>query len=32
VKLSQIFTAPNQLTLLRMIFVSFIVTYLLDGQ
>jgi cardiolipin synthase (CMP-forming) len=32
VKLSQIFTAPNQLTLLRMIFVPFIVIYLVDGR
>jgi cardiolipin synthase len=32
VKLSQIFTAPNQLTLLRMIFVPFIVIYLVDGH
>ena len=31
-KLSQIFTAPNQLTLLRMIFVPFIVIDLVDGQ
>ena len=31
-KLSQIFTAPNQLTLLRMIFVPFIVIYLVDGH
>ena len=30
-KLSQIFTAPNQLTLLRMIFVPFIVIHLVDG-
>jgi cardiolipin synthase len=32
VKLSQIFTAPNQLTLMRMIFVPFIVIYLVDGH
>jgi cardiolipin synthase len=32
VKLSQIFTAPNQLTLLRLIFVPFIVIHLLDGH
>jgi cardiolipin synthase len=32
VKLSQIFTAPNQLTLLRMIFVPFIVIELVDGR
>lgn len=31
-KLSQIFTAPNQLTLLRMIFVPFIVINLVDGH
>jgi cardiolipin synthase len=31
-KLSQIFTAPNQLTLLRMIFVPFIVIELVDGH
>ena len=31
-KLSQIFTAPNQLTLLRMIFVPFIVIQLVDGH
>ena len=31
-KLSQIFTAPNQLTLLRMIFVPFIVIHLVDGK
>ena len=31
-KLSQVFTAPNQLTLLRMIFVPFIVIDLVDGQ
>ena len=31
-KLSQIFTAPNQLTLLRMIFVPFIVIHLVDGH
>jgi cardiolipin synthase (CMP-forming) len=32
VKPSQIFTAPNQLTLLRMVFVPFIVIYLVDGK
>jgi phosphatidylglycerophosphate synthase len=32
VKLSQIFTAPNQLTLLRMVFVPFIVIELVDGR
>jgi cardiolipin synthase (CMP-forming) len=32
VRLSQIFTAPNQLTLLRMIFVPFIVIHLVDGR
>ncbi len=31
-KLSQIFTAPNQLTLLRMIFVPFIVIQLVEGR
>jgi cardiolipin synthase (CMP-forming) len=31
-KFSQIFTAPNQLTLLRMIFVPFIVIELVDGH
>ena len=31
-KLSQLFTAPNQLTLLRMIFVPFIVIELSDGH
>lgn len=31
-KLSEIFTAPNQLTLLRMIFVPFIVIHLVDGH
>ena len=31
-RLSQIFTAPNQLTLLRMIFVPFIVIHLVDGR
>ena len=31
-KLSQIFTAPNQLTLLRMMFVPFIVIHLVDGH
>jgi cardiolipin synthase (CMP-forming) len=32
VKLSTIFTAPNQLTLLRMIFVPFIVIHLVEGR
>src|SRR5262252_10128334 len=32
VKLSEVFTAPNQLTLLRMIFVPFIVIHLVDGH
>ncbi len=31
-KLSEIFTAPNQLTLLRMVFVPFIVIELVDGH
>ena len=31
-KLSQILTAPNQLTLLRMIFVPFIVIHLVEGR
>ena len=31
-KLSQLFTAPNQLTLLRMIFVPFIVIHLVEGR
>ena len=31
-KLSQVFTAPNQLTLLRMIFVPFIIIHLVDGH
>jgi len=31
-KLSQVFTAPNQLTLLRMIFVPFIVIHLVEGH
>ncbi len=31
-RLSQIFTAPNQLTLLRMVFVPFIVIHLVDGR
>ncbi|HTW56859.1 MAG TPA: CDP-alcohol phosphatidyltransferase family protein [Terriglobales bacterium] len=31
-KVSHIFTAPNQLTLLRMIFVPFIVIHLVDGR
>jgi cardiolipin synthase len=32
VKISQILTAPNQLTLLRMIFVPFIVIHLVEGH
>jgi cardiolipin synthase len=32
VKLSQLFTAPNQLTLLRMIFVPFIIINLVGGH
>jgi cardiolipin synthase len=32
VKLSQILTAPNQLTLLRMVFVPFIVIHLVEGR
>jgi len=32
VKLSQVLTAPNQLTLLRMIFVPFIVIHLVEGR
>ena len=31
-KFSQLFTAPNQLTLLRMVFVPFIVIELVDGH
>lgn len=31
-KFSEIFTAPNQLTLLRMIFVPFIVIHLVEGR
>lgn len=31
-KFSQIFTAPNQLTLLRMVFVPFVVIHLVDGH
>lgn len=31
-RLSQVFTAPNQLTLLRMIFVPFVVIHLVDGH
>jgi cardiolipin synthase len=31
-RLSQLFTAPNQLTLLRMVFVPFIVIELVDGR
>jgi cardiolipin synthase len=32
VKLSNLFTAPNQLTLLRMLFLPFIVNSLVDGH
>jgi cardiolipin synthase len=32
VRFSQIFTAPNQLTLLRMIFVPFVVIHLVEGR
>jgi cardiolipin synthase len=32
VKLSQLLTAPNQLTLLRMMFVPFIVIKLVEGH
>jgi cardiolipin synthase (CMP-forming) len=32
VKLSELLTAPNQLTLLRMIFVPFIVVHLVSGR
>jgi cardiolipin synthase len=32
VKISQVLTAPNQLTLLRMVFVPFIVIHLVDGH
>jgi cardiolipin synthase (CMP-forming) len=32
VKLSQILTAPNQLTLLRMVFVPFIILHLVEGH
>jgi cardiolipin synthase len=32
VKFSQLLTAPNQLTLLRMIFVPFIVIHLVEGR
>jgi cardiolipin synthase (CMP-forming) len=32
VRISQVLTAPNQLTLLRMIFVPFIVIHLVDGH
>jgi len=32
VKISQILTAPNQLTLLRMIFVPFILIHLVEGR
>jgi cardiolipin synthase (CMP-forming) len=32
VKLSQIFTFPNQLTLLRMVFLPFVVTHLVAGR
>ena len=31
-KLSELFTAPNQLTLLRMVFVPFIIINLVDGR
>jgi cardiolipin synthase len=31
-KLSQLFTAPNQITLLRMVFVPFIVIELVEGR
>ena len=31
-RLSQIFTAPNQLTLLRMVFVPFIIIHLVEGR
>ena len=31
-KLSQVLTAPNQLTLLRMVFVPFIVIHLVEGR
>ena len=31
-RFSQLFTAPNQLTLLRMVFVPFIVIHLVDGR
>ena len=31
-RLTQIFTAPNQLTLLRMVFVPFIVIHLVEGR
>ena len=31
-KISQILTAPNQLTLLRMVFVPFIVIHLVEGR
>lgn len=31
-KFSQVFTAPNQLTLMRMIFVPFVVIHLVDGH
>jgi cardiolipin synthase (CMP-forming) len=31
-KLSQVLTAPNQLTLLRMIFVPFVVIHLVEGR
>jgi cardiolipin synthase (CMP-forming) len=31
-KISQVFTAPNQLTLLRMVFVPFVVIELVDGR
>jgi cardiolipin synthase (CMP-forming) len=31
-KISQVFTAPNQLTLLRMVFIPFIVIELVEGR
>ncbi|MGA2696150.1 MAG: CDP-alcohol phosphatidyltransferase family protein, partial [Terriglobales bacterium] len=32
IRLSQLLTFPNQLTLLRMMFLPFIVNYLVDGK
>jgi cardiolipin synthase len=32
VKLSQLLTAPNQLTLLRMLFLPFVITHLVSGH